>query len=233
MKMITLYASKGGSGKSMVTTNLAVGLALKGLKVEIIDGDPSQLSAGHWYEDRITKEDARVLADLSCSFVKQDDQLHAYIEQLRQEDALDVVILDTHGGVNEIANVGVLHADLVLTPVRPEYDDLNTLNELFESLNVLRASLQEIGQPAPDYAMLFTQHRSDNSLAKKFANSYRRYAESQEGMHFLDVEFYQLTAFSRSKFKGLSVLEYTSDGTAYRQTNRLCNWVYDHLFAHA
>ena len=39
MNIITVGGGKGGVGKSVVSTNLAVGIALSGQKVVLIDGD--------------------------------------------------------------------------------------------------------------------------------------------------------------------------------------------------
>ena len=42
MKSITFTVSKGGVGKSLITANVGAGLANKGKKVVLVEGDPNQ-----------------------------------------------------------------------------------------------------------------------------------------------------------------------------------------------
>ena len=49
--IILIGCNKGGAGKTTTATNLAVGLAIKGKDVCIVDADP-QRSAARWYQDR-------------------------------------------------------------------------------------------------------------------------------------------------------------------------------------
>ena len=51
MKRVFLVNSKGGSGKSTLTVNLAVALAARGKRVVLADCDP-QLSTATWCERR-------------------------------------------------------------------------------------------------------------------------------------------------------------------------------------
>jgi len=55
MHVIVVASSKGGAGKSTLSTNLAAHYALQGKRTALIDAD-RQKSATHWCEKRAARQ---------------------------------------------------------------------------------------------------------------------------------------------------------------------------------
>ena len=129
MQKILIASSKGGCGKTTVTTNLAVALAHRGLKVWLIDAD-SQGSSIEWARER---------ADLapSISVMPSPDIGHGLSPgwSLRIPPSTDVLLVDTPAGLrsHQIAEY-LRRCDTVLVPIVPSAIDLRAtrgfLNEL-------------------------------------------------------------------------------------------------------
>jgi chromosome partitioning protein len=116
MKIVTVASSKGGSGKSTIARGLSVHAALDGLRVLLLDLDPQQTSGGWWTK----RERANpLLADLGA---------RTDLSPLDKLD-FDLAVIDTppeHSPTwRSIA--AIEKADLVLIPVRPSPDDLESV----------------------------------------------------------------------------------------------------------
>ena len=86
--VITVAQQKGGSGKTTLTVNLAVGLAAGGHKVAIIDTDP-QGSLGRWFMAR-----REMMPDPGMEFSTSSAWGVEY-EAGKLADAYDFVLVDT------------------------------------------------------------------------------------------------------------------------------------------
>lgn len=115
MKIITLAAQKGGSGKSSLATSLAV-LASKSGKTILIDCD-SQQSAFKWSLRR--DEDAPLVVQ------EQPKNLEANIKGLSGMD-FEYVIIDSPGKNDTGTSLAIKTADLCIIPCRPVTDDFES-----------------------------------------------------------------------------------------------------------
>lgn len=115
--VITVAQQKGGSGKTTLTVNLAVGLAARGQKVAIIDTDP-QGSLGRWFMAR-----REMMPDPGMEFSTSSAWGVEY-EAGKLADAYDFVLVDTPPKADSDLRPALRKAALVLVPVATSHVDL-------------------------------------------------------------------------------------------------------------
>ena len=126
MKVIAIIGQKGGTGKTTVTTGLAVAAERAGHQTAILDLDP-QTNAANWKDRR--EADAPAVASI------QPGRLRQSLKTLEEAGAA-FVFIDTPGKSDTAAVEAARVADLVLIPVRPQIFDLETLSAVRDSLRI-------------------------------------------------------------------------------------------------
>ncbi|SMY09186.1 ParA family partition ATPase [Flavimaricola marinus] len=115
--VITIAQQKGGSGKTTLTVNLAVGLVKLGHRVAIIDTDP-QGSLGRWFMTRhAAMEDAGM--EFSTASAWGVDY-----EAGKLAATCDFVLVDTPPKADSDLRPALRKADLVLVPIATSHVDL-------------------------------------------------------------------------------------------------------------
>lgn len=109
LRVVTFISPKGGAGKTTAALVLALGLAERGWRVAIIDGDPNKPLL-EWSElparpHQVVVHPAPTLADVRDVY-----------RQVRRYEP-DWTILDTEGSVAGALAFTAVRADLVLTPL--------------------------------------------------------------------------------------------------------------------
>lgn len=109
--IITVATSKGGGGKTTLTTCLAVSLAESGYRVSVIDADRNA-TFSDWHQVNYEGPALTSLAEIH----------HAEVIDLAQNQAetCDVVLVDTAGFENLTAAGAISTADMVLIPCMPD-----------------------------------------------------------------------------------------------------------------
>ena len=109
----TVTQQKGGAGKTVLATNLAVQASRQGFKTLLIDLDPQQ-SATKWWEAR--EEEQPLL--IKCPY-------HQLIEnlELAEKQGFDLVIIDTAGREGLKHTEAIEKATFCIIPCQPSLDD--------------------------------------------------------------------------------------------------------------
>jgi len=130
MKRVFLVNSKGGSGKSTLSVNLAVALAARGKRVVLADCDP-QLSTASWCERR--PPEAVALEWLVLGKLRHLSSFQAPVD-------VDYLIVDTPAGIRAEELAAVLVAgDRVLVPMLPSVIDLDASERFVTGLGEVDA----------------------------------------------------------------------------------------------
>lgn len=115
--VITIAQQKGGSGKTTLAVNLAIGFAREGRSVALVDTDP-QGSAGRWFMMRLEER-----GEPDIEFATASAWGITY-ECRKLADAHDIVIIDTPPKADSDLRPALRAADLVLVPVATSHVDL-------------------------------------------------------------------------------------------------------------
>ena len=113
MRIWTITNQKGGAGKTVLATNLAVEGSTKGLKTLLIDLDPQQ-SATKWWEAREAEEPLLI----KCLYNQVIENLEAAKKQ-----GFELVIIDTAGREGLIHTEAIDKASFAIIPCQPSLDD--------------------------------------------------------------------------------------------------------------
>ena len=117
--IVAVLGEKGGTGKTMVATNLAGMRAAAGRKILLIDAD-RQGSAQRWAKIR----EAEGLAQVDCEPLA-GDALRRYLHT--RISRYDDVVVDVGAGDGDEMEIALLMAECVVVPVRPTAADVWTM----------------------------------------------------------------------------------------------------------
>jgi chromosome partitioning protein len=125
--IVTLGSHKGGCSKSTLTVNIAAELGRQGRRVLVVDSDPNS-SASRWvaYREQHSPELPRV-----TGIQKRGDLKNTLVDL---DQGWDVVLVDTGGfDSQELRSAGIA-SHLLVTPIRPNSMDTDTLPHFAEVL---------------------------------------------------------------------------------------------------
>ncbi|TDK42151.1 ParA family partition ATPase [Antarcticimicrobium luteum] len=124
--VITVAQQKGGSGKTTLAVNLAVGFARAGRSVALMDTDP-QGSAGRWFMTRLEALDSGAGGALAATPEINFSTASAWgvsYELRKLSQSHDIVIIDTPPKADSDLRPALRASDLVLVPVASSHLDL-------------------------------------------------------------------------------------------------------------
>lgn len=205
MKVIAVVGQKGGSGKTMTSENLAVIAAQAGLKVLLVDLDP-QITASKW-GDRRTGDNPTVLS-------AQAGRLPHVLKAAEAQGA-DLVILDTPPKSAEITTEAARVAGLVLVPVRPQINDL-------ETLPAIRDILTLAGSPKSAVVI-----NSAPAKGQRHASA-KAYAE-RVGFRVCHIVLHHFVDYGDAPIDGLAVSEFEPSGKAAAEFQELYKFVIEQV----
>jgi len=123
MRTVLVASSKGGAGKSTVSTNLAAHYAVEGRRTVLIDAD-RQKSASHWCEKR---------AAMASAVLPIDGSRRNWEKHL-PDNTQNIVIDAPAGAMADELESFLEKADAVLVPVLPSMIDLEATVPFLNSL---------------------------------------------------------------------------------------------------
>ncbi|WP_275096023.1 division plane positioning ATPase MipZ [Sedimenticola hydrogenitrophicus] len=205
--MITVVGSlKGGSGKSTVTFNLAVWLAMAEAEVLVIDLDPQatlrdvvDVRDEEGYHPRIS--------------VKGKKQLDG-----NRLNGVDEVLIDIGTADIEMMKRAIQLADRILVPVPPSQADIWSTQRFIQFVNSTTAG------KSPEIIGFI--NRGDTHHAVRETDEAAAALVSLPGMKFIKPRLSQRTIFRRSFSEGLAVFELNPRGKGSRELNALCAKLY-------
>lgn len=208
--MVTIIGSlKGGSGKSTVSFNLAVWLAMADVKVQLIDADP-QATLADVVEVRIEEGFDPPL--------RVSDKVGLSPERM---SSADETLIDVGTSDMESMRLALELCDRVVVPVPPSQADIWSTQRYIHLV-----SSTERDQPAEILGFI---NRGDTHHAVRETNEAAAALVSLPGIKFLKPRLSQRTVFRRSFSEGLAVFELDPRGKGSREFFSLAAALYPNL----
>ena len=159
-KVIAVANQKGGCGKTSVTANLGIGLAMAGEKVLLIDADPqgsltvslgypdpdnihqtlATIMMGIINEEEFPKEYAILEVSLSNA-MSREMILKEYIDSVRDE--YSYILIDCMPSLGIMTINALVAADSVIIPVQAAYLPVVGLQMLIKTISVVKKRLNK------------------------------------------------------------------------------------------
>lgn len=204
MKVIAILSQKGGSGKTTISTHLAVAAEQRGYQTALFDLDP-QASAASWSDRREAETPVVVSA--------QAARLSSLLKSAKAQ-AADIVIIDSAPNADVAALEAARAADLIIIPCRPAAFDLNAVGATLSLAAVAKK---------PAYVLL-------NAVAPvgRIGEEARDALEAG-GVAVVPRMIRHLVAYSYAVNDGRTAQEYDAKGKAAKEIDALFKWVSDTL----
>ncbi len=199
MYTIALVGQKGGTGKTTLAENLAVAATQAGRSVAVIDLDP-QTTATNWGDRR----EAETPTVVSCQVARL-----RYVLTEAEKNGVEFVFLDGPGKNAEATLEAAKAADLVLVPIQPIINDIETLPAFRDLLRI-----------AGDKPALVV---INNAPVQGSRHIHAQEAAQQAGFLVCPVVLFHRAAVYDSPLPGLAVQEYEPDGKAAQEFSQLYN----------
>ncbi|NYF54099.1 ParA family protein [Tunturiibacter gelidoferens] len=136
--VICVATQKGGTGKSSTAINVACALEVAGYRVIVVDTDP-QATFSLWHRKR-KKLGLNGFKVLQIPKGLLDEEIQA----LREDEKLDIILVDCPGNIEDITSTAVKLSDAVLSPLRPSSMDMTHSADTARFIKEMRNSYPDI-----------------------------------------------------------------------------------------
>lgn len=191
--IFTVGGIKGGTGKTTISTNLAVWLSQRGADVLLVDADEQESASDFtaWREETKKGQLGYTLVQLNGPTVRRQ------IEQLRPK--YDHIVIDTGGRDTASQRAALFVSDIYLIPFAPRSYEIWTLSKVQALLSEIQGSR---ATPLQVYSFL---NKADTRGADN--NEATEVLRDNEELNFVDYSIINRKAFATAASKGLSVFE--------------------------
>jgi chromosome partitioning protein len=203
--VISVTNLKGGVGKTTVSVNIAVGLALKDYSVCLVDSDREQRSATEWRDNRTVASPQITVVSVS------EKQFTSEIKALR--DKFDIVLIDGVPQLSELAQYTIGVSDLVIIPITPSLIDYRGFETFYKKYKEIKTMKEEMGGRVKGAVLINRVQR--NRLVNEIPDAVQSY-----GITLFKSRLVDRLAYKDTFTEGLSVLEY-KDEKAKEETRQL------------
>ena len=210
--IVTVGATKGGVGKTTIALNLAIGRALAGRDVWLIDGDrqgTAQTAVS------IRAEDGKAPA-IACSQYVDGPTLRSQV--LHQCAKYQDIIIDAGGRDSTALRAALTLSDVLVIPFQPRSFDLWAMQDVLNLVNEAKSMRDGLTV----FAVLNQADAQgvDNSEAVQVVRAL-------QGVELLAASLGRRKAFASAAGAGLSVLEVTpKDQKACKELNVLIDRIF-------
>ena len=191
--IFTVGGIKGGTGKTTISTNLAVWLSQRGADVLLVDADEQESASDFtaWRDETKKGQIGYTLVQLNGPTVRRQ------IEQLRPK--YDHIVIDTGGRDTASQRAALFVSDVYLIPFAPRSYEIWTLSKVQALLSEIQGSRST---PLQVYSFL---NKADTRGADN--NEATEVLKDNEELNFVDYPIISRKAFATAASKGLSVFE--------------------------
>jgi len=200
MKIWTITNQKGGAGKTVLATNLAVEGSRAGLKTLLIDLDP-QLSATKWWEARDTESPLLI----KCLYNQLIDNLNS----AKKQD-FELVIIDTAGREGLKHTEAIEKATFAVIPCQPSLDDCRSA---LPTVDIIKNA-------KTPFAFVITRCPSNGDDLQEAKNSL-----SAIGL-VCNTPTIERKCYKRAYAESLSVCEYDANDKGAEEIKAIYSWIY-------
>lgn len=191
--IFTVGGIKGGTGKTTLSTNLAIWLSQQGADILLVDADEQESASDFtaWREETKKGELGYTLVQLNGPTVRRQ------IEQLKPK--YDHIIIDTGGRDTASQRAALFVSDVYLIPFAPRSYEIWTLSKVQILLSEIQGSRST---PLQVYSFLnkADTRGADNSEATEVLRE-------NEELNFVNYPVINRKTFATAASKGLSVFE--------------------------
>jgi len=204
--MITVVGNlKGGTGKSTVTFNLAVWLALNDYEVKLFDLDPQA-----------------TLSDVGD--IREEDEYEPIISISNSIDELETaqdeeVLIDIGTADTDSMKRAIALTDRIIVPVPPSQADIWSTQRFIQMVLDIRG---EKNMPQ----MLGFVNRADTHRGVRETGEAEDALKILPHIDLIAARLYQRTTYRRSFSEGLAVFELEPKGKAAAEVNKFASLVY-------
>lgn len=205
--IISLLNTKGGTGKSTISTNLARALQLDGFNVMIADADP-QGTARQW---STVTEAPDMLPVFGVAYATIERELR------KVKDTFDYIVIDGAAKMSIEGMVPIIKlSDLIIIPVQPSSADIWATSTLVDGI-LARQQLTE-GKPKAYY--LVSRQIKGTLLAGEITE-----VLEEQGLPVLEGRTTQRVIYADAIGDGVSVLDIEPDGKGSKEITTIKNEV--------
>ena len=188
MPVIAVLNSKGGCGKTTISTNLACAILRRGYSVLLVDTDSKQASARDWHAANEVNPLPLVALDRANNFKSLESLIPSY----------DFIVIDGAAKLEDIIPAAIKAADFVLIPVQPSPYDIWAASDL---VDIIKAR-QSVTEGQPKAAFVISRAIEGTTLSREIVTALNEY-----GLAGLDTSINQRQVYAQTAARGQSVFD--------------------------